>query len=166
MNTCLGKHTQGHWSTVGKSCDPWPGSHWALLVWGPTGTPVCVHTQQVLPWSCLCVSFLICGGSERRRAEGDRREERQQRKSKSEGERKREPQTRKYASFLFVSDRSPSRPRMVVSTMITERWSQSLASHKTVNRQSYETKHKKKNNGLEGALGSLSPVLCVCMSRF
>lgn len=142
MNThiVLHKHTQGHWSTVGISSDPWPGSHRALLVGvsvsHPTGTPVCEHTASTHS-KCLCEVVCVCLSCLREeKVEGDGRKERGERNQSRAAAKKKKgkAQTRKYASFLFVSSPSRTRPHMVVSTMITERWSQSLASQKTVSR--------------------------------
>lgn len=142
---CLHKHTQGHWSTVGITSDPWLGSHWAVLVCvfvsvsHPTGTVVCVHTQYGILWSCSSVYFCACGGFERRKKLKYTGQKNEREKSKQSGGKKKKrggSDTDKNIFYPFLCLHPfLSRPHTVVSTMIRERWSQSVASQKTVSWQ-------------------------------
>ena len=106
------KHTQGHWSTVGITSDPWLGSHRALLVcvsvspsyWDPRLCAHTVHTTvKLFVFVCVCFPVSAEGFKWRREAEEERKEGEKSKQAWRQRGKKGEMRTREYAIALFVS---------------------------------------------------------------
>lgn len=101
---------------------------------------VCPHSTRHCEAVCVCVCIFPClprglSGEEKRKKRGKKGGNQRERGGREERRERRRQENMLSLSLSPSLPPSLTRPHTVVSTMITERWSQSLASQKTASRQ-------------------------------
>lgn len=181
-------HTGGHTHTQTHTC-PSTQAHTGALIhcrdyrWSMTwltlgstglclrvpillGPPfVCAHSTRHCEAVCVCIFLCLRRGLS---GEGKRKKRGKKGRNQSKrGAREERRERRRQENMLSLS-LSPSlppsltRPHTVVSTMITERWSQSLASQKTASRQRATRKEATERRR---KLGAIILQLCMLIER-